>query len=234
MKLYERYGDSGFHTCLTTTFGVDFDAFEGIVLPRLHSAGCFNNALLVDNGMLAYALENRLQLPAYAGRQYTLTAIGGRGVFHPKLTLQLGRRSGRLIVASANMTASGLAGNLELAGVIESGPDHIAERGLLAACWAFLSGAIPTQEQGLAYQLDWMRRRTHWLFDTEPGSGPVTLADGTTAALLTSGATTGIGAHFAASIEERPVTRLIVLSPYWDETLTALGFLIDQLKPKQP
>jgi hypothetical protein len=233
MKLYERYGDSGFHTCLMTTFGVDFDAFESIVLPRLRGAGCFNNALLVDDGMLAYVLENPLQLPAYAGRQYTLTAVGGRGVFHPKLTLQLGRRGGRLIVASANMTASGLAGNLELAGVIESGPDQAGERGLLAACWAFLSDAFPTREQGLAYQLDWMRRRTVWLFDTEPASGAVTLNDGTTAALLVSGEAIGIGARFAALVEERPVTRLIVLSPYWDENLTALAFLIDELKPAQ-
>jgi hypothetical protein len=35
MRLYEHYGDSGFHTCIATTFGLDFDAYENIVLPRL-------------------------------------------------------------------------------------------------------------------------------------------------------------------------------------------------------
>ncbi len=34
MKLYEHYGKSGFHTCIVTTFGVDFDAYEHVILSR--------------------------------------------------------------------------------------------------------------------------------------------------------------------------------------------------------
>ena len=43
MKLYERYGDKGYHTSIITTFGIDFDAYENIILPRLRGAGCYNN-----------------------------------------------------------------------------------------------------------------------------------------------------------------------------------------------
>ena len=46
---------------------------------------------------------------------------GAAGVFHPKLVVQLGRNGGRIIVSSANMTATGLAGNLELAGEFTCG-----------------------------------------------------------------------------------------------------------------
>jgi hypothetical protein len=116
MKLYELYGESGFHTCIATTFGIDFDAYENIVLPRLRGAGCLNNALLADGRMLTYALDGASVLPRHAGRHYTVAGVPMSGVFHPKITLQLGRRNGRLMVASANMTAPGLAGNLELAG----------------------------------------------------------------------------------------------------------------------
>ena len=46
MKLYEALGDRGFHTTIMTTFSVDFDAYENIVLPRLRGAGSYNN---IDN-----------------------------------------------------------------------------------------------------------------------------------------------------------------------------------------
>ena len=32
MRLYERFTDKGYHTCVATTFGIDFDAYESIVL----------------------------------------------------------------------------------------------------------------------------------------------------------------------------------------------------------
>ena len=214
MKLYERFGGRGFHTTLITTFGIDFDAFESVVLTRLRGASCFNTALLVDRGMLAYALDEASALPAFAGRHYTVTGVGAEGVFHPKITLQLGRSVGRLIVASANMTAPGLAGNLELAGELEAARDQSGECRLLASAWAFLERLIPTDNEGLAYQADWMRRRTPWLLDAEPASGPIMLGDGKEAAWLASGENVGVGARFTELVEERPVRRLTVLSPY--------------------
>jgi hypothetical protein len=233
MKLYERFGGRGFHTTLTTTFGIDFDAFENVVLTRLRGAGCFNTALLVDDGMLAYALDGASVLPAHAGRHYTVTGIKAGGVFHPKITLQLGRNVGRLIVASANMTAPGLAGNLELAGEVEAARDHPGGCQLRASAWSFLQRLIPAGDAGLGYQTEWMRRRAAWLFDTEPASGPIVLADGEAAAWLASGENNGIGARFAELVEERPVRRLTVLSPYWDADLAALKFLIEELRPAE-
>src|SRR5205823_3350397 len=102
---------------------------------------------------------------------------------------------------------------------------------LLAAAWRFLQALVPTDDSGLAYQIEWMRRRTAWLSDTEPASGLIVLSDGSVAAWLASGEPLGIGARFAALVEERPVRRLTVLSPYWDADLAALKFLIHELRP---
>jgi hypothetical protein len=119
MKLYDLYSDKGFHTSVATSFGLDFDAYETIVLPRLKGAGCRNNIVVADSRMLTYALSDVSRLPALAGTAYTVTGAAADGVFHPKIFLQLGRRRGRLIVSSANLTTPGLAGNLEIAGVVE-------------------------------------------------------------------------------------------------------------------
>ena len=233
MKLYERFGDKGFHTSIVTTFGVDFDTYENVALPRFRGAGCNNNILLADARMLTYALDGASPLPKYAGRHYTVSGATARGVFHSKILIQLGRRSGRIIIGSANMTASGLAGNLELAGVVSCTADDSGERQLVAAAWQYVEGHIDPEQQALAHQWGWMRARTQWLFDAEPASGVLTLGDGRAAALLISGAPIGIGTRFTALVEERTVERLIVLSPFWDEDLSALRHLATVLQPQE-
>ena len=104
MNLYESFGDKGYHTSIATTFSIDFDAYETIALPRLKGSGCNNNLLIADQQMLGQALSSTSTLPKHAGNLYTVTAMHAKGVFHPKLFVQLGRKKGRIFVSSANMT----------------------------------------------------------------------------------------------------------------------------------
>ena len=64
----------------------------------------------------------------------------------------------------------------------------------------------------------------------KPADGPVILADGTSAGLLHDRIGAGIGAQFAALVDE-PVTRLLIISPYWDMRLNALNHLAQTLSP---
>lgn len=230
MKLYERFADKEFHTSVATSFGIDFDAYENIVLPRLRGAGCRNNLVLADGRMLTHALCGASALPHHAGRLYTINGIGAPGVFHPKLFLQTGRRRGRLIVSSANLTTPGLGGNLELAGMVMSDEPGSGEQQLVAAGWHYLSRFLTGDQQATAAQVDWMLTRAPWLAKAAPATGPVGLADGTLAALLTTGETSGIGQRFTDLVGE-PVERLIVISPYWDPYLAALSYLTERLSP---
>ena len=232
MKLYEQFAEKSFHTSVAATFGVDFDAYESIVLPRLRGAGCRNNIVIPDSRMLTHALDSASALPKHAGQLYTVNGASAQGVFHPKLFLQFGRRGGRLIVSSANLTASGLAGNLELVGALGCGEVETGEQRLIAQAWAYVSGLIDQRQQGTTGQRDWMLARTSWLERTTPTSGPVSLTDGTTAALLMTDGPTSIGVRFTEMVRE-PVTRLIVISPYWDMDLAALKMLDGRLNPTE-
>ena len=232
MKLYEQFAEKSFHTSVAVTFGIDFDAYESIVLPRLRGAGCRNNIVIPDSRMLTHALDSASALPKHAGQLYTVNGASAQGVFHPKLFLQFGRRGGRLIVSSANLTASGLAGNLELVGALVCGEVETGDQRLIAQAWAYISGLIDKRQQGTTGQRDWMLARTSWLERTTQTSGPVSLADGTTAALLTTDGRTSIGVRFTEMVRE-PVTRLIVISPYWDMDLAALKMLDGRLNPTE-
>lgn len=230
MKLYERFADREFHTSIVTSFGIDFDAYENIVLPRLRGAGCRNNLVLVDGRLLTHALCGASALPHHAGRLYTIHGVGATGVFHPKVVVQTGRRRGRMIVSSANLTTPGLGGNLELAGMVVSNEPGSGEQQLVAAGWQYLRRFLNGDQQATAAQVDWMLARSPWLAKTTPATGPVGLGDGTLAALLTAGETLGIGQRFCELVSE-PVERLIVISPYWDPNLAALSYLTERLSP---
>ena len=232
MKLYEQFAEKSFHTSVAATFGIDFDAYESIVLPRLRGAGCRNNIVIPDSRMLTHALDSAWDLPKHTGRLYTVNGASAQGVFHPKLFLQFGRRGGRLIVSSANLTASGLAGNLELVGALVCEEIETGEQQLIAQAWAYVSRLIDDRQQGTTDQRDWMLARTPWLKRATPTSGPVSLADGTMAALLTTDGPTSIGVRFSEMVRE-PVTRLIVISPYWDMDLAALKMLVGRLHPTE-
>ena len=232
MRLYEQFAEKNFHTSIAVTFGIDFDAYESIVLPRLRGAGCRNNIVIPDSRMLTHALDDAPDLPKHAGQLYTVNGASAQGVFHPKLFLQFGRRGGRLIVSSANLTASGLAGNLELVGVLACEEAETGEQQLVAQAWAYVSRLIDDRQQGTTGQKNWMLARTPWLQRTTLTSGPVSLADRTIAALLTTDGPTSIGVRFAEMVRE-PVTRLIVISPYWDMDLAALKMLVGRLNPTE-
>ena len=232
MRLYEQFAEKNFHTSVSATFGIDFDAYESIVLPRLRGAGCRNNIVIPDSRMLTHALDGASALPKHAGQLYTVNGASAQGVFHPKLFLQFGRRGGRLIVSSANLSASGLAGNLELVGALACEEIETGEQQLIAQAWAYVSRLIDKRQQGTTGQRDWMLARTSWLERTTPTSGPVSLADGTTAALLTTDGPTSIGVRFTEMVRE-PVTRLIIISPYWDMDLAALKMLVGRLNPTE-
>jgi hypothetical protein len=229
MKLYERFAERGYHTSIATTFGIDFDAYESVVLSRLRGSGCHNNILLADGGMLPLALESPDTRPLHAGRLYTVSGITAGGAFHPKLFLQLGRKGGRMIVSSANITPSGLGGNLELAGEMDCDETDSGEQRIIALASRYARRLTAGRGESVASQIAWMDARTPWLRKATPASGAVALEDGTQAALLTTGTGTGIGTQFVSLIEDGPVRRLVVVSPYWDERLEALGYLAGQL-----
>lgn len=223
MKLFNCFSAPGFHTSIITTFSIDFDAYESIALPRLREAGCNNNILIADARMLSQATEDGVRKPRFAGRRYSVigASASASGVFHPKLIIQLGKSKGRLLVASANMTAAGLAGNLEVVGEVVTGEEDPQAAPLLRAAMTYVAQflantSVPRQ------QVDWAMKRTRWLYDSAlaepiidiPGSGRI--------AFLSRNHPQGIGQQFVELVGDRVVQRLIAISPYWDFGLSAL------------
>jgi hypothetical protein len=233
VKLFEQFGQAGFHACVMTSFCIDFDAFENLALHRLRGAGCNNNLVIADAGMLSHALSTSPELPQWAGRRYTLSGARSRGVFHPKIIAQFGSRSARLFVSSANLTAPGLGGNMEVAGCLASKSPGSGEAQLVASAWRYLTGFLDTSQHAIALQVRSLHRGAPWLADELPADGPVALEAGEIAAFLTPTDAQSIASQFVALASNESVDRLIVVSPYWDEDLSALAALGNALGAKE-
>lgn len=234
MKLFECFSTPGFHTCIATTFDLNFVAFESMALTRLREAQSNNIVVIADPRMVALGLEDGPTRPKYAGRRYSVVdaRIPNGGVYHPKLILQLGRKSGRLIIGSANLTAPGLAGNLEIVGEVSVDEGDLTGVPLLRAAIAYMARTMDPSAATARQQIEWAVSRTPWLRDGPDSSEPVSDGDGGLLALLThEDGGVGIAERFRQLIGEERVKRLVVMSPYWDYDLAALKWLKSTLRP---
>lgn len=234
MKLPDRLGRrSGrpFHSAIATSFALEFSAVEEILLPQLMASGAANLLLLTDARMTALVLSDGATLPVALGRDYALySPPAADGIFHPKIILQIGRESARAFVSSANLTASGLAGNAEVAVEIECKNEESPEREIIRAIWRYLDAVVPGGSSPARDALRWAQERASWL------AGPARdtaheLEDGTGIAFLHSPGDVGIADRFVSLVDGAKVETLMVISPYWDHDLAALADLSQRLSP---
>ena len=233
MKLPDRLGRrSGrpFHSAIATSFALEFAAVEEILLPQLMASGATNLLLLTDARMTALALSEGSALPAALGRDYALySPPAANGIFHPKIILQIGRESARAIVSSANLTASGFAGNAEVAIEIECKNIDSPERDIIRSIWRYIDALVPAAPSPARDALRWTQERATWLGG--PAEDAVHELDGTGIAFLHGPGDTGIADRFVSLIQGAKVQSLTVISPYWDHDLAALADLSKRLSP---
>lgn len=240
ISLFKDLARTGFHTSIVTTYSVDAAFYDGSLHHRLRAYGSDNNILMADANMLQRAIAETPESFGRAGTAYALLPISVPGAFHPKITIRLGSDAGCVVVGSANATAAGWGRNREIVGQFEwwrkrSDGDEIANRQLIRKAFDYVSTWL--REAGLEAvkrKLDLIERDAAWLFETEANEGPVELNDGTLVDLLCEDASGGPGilSRIVELVGGAAVTRLVVLSPYWDAKLAGLLGLNAALNPE--
>ena len=224
MKYYETFAETGFHSAIMTTFAFGAEAFENVVVPRLRSGGCRNIIVLADRGMEHQAAVE-FGPPRYAGALYHLVPVAAPEAFHPKITMLLGARKGRLMIGSANMTALGLGGNKELVSSIRYDEATPNSAGLFAEIWRYMQSHMSGEQPGLAFGFERALRQTPWLDTGETNSAnelPKALYDRPGSTFLE---------QIVACIGDDRIRKISIVSPYWDTELRGLKELERFLAP---
>lgn len=238
MKYFERLGrraerSRAFHTAVSTTFSIEFAAYEQIMLPQLIASGASNCLVIADPRMASMSLSGGSRLPEQLGRDYELFSPPvASGLFHPKIAIQIGRQAGRLFVGSANITAAGLAGNAEVVVELECQDTPSPEREIVRSAWTYASSLVPADRTPAREALNWAMDRAPWL--AGPTAAPLQhLEDGTAIAFLARDGGESIGSRFTGFVGDEVIERLVISSPYWDGSLFAIGALIERFQPAQ-
>jgi len=227
MKYFDAFAESGYHSAFITTFSFGASAFEEIALPRLWSAGCRNVHVIADEVMLNQEFTE-YGPPRRAGTHYHLIKEKRDGAFHPKIMLQLGRDRARLMIGSANLTAPGLSGNLELVSVINCvGKDDVSAPVIFGAL-RYISDCVTRSDTWFSEGIERAVSRTPWLSTLSPQDSYLDPLFGLTA-LIHDQARTPCLDQFVDLVGDDVIQRLTVVSPFWDNGLVALARLRQQL-----
>lgn len=229
-SLFDDFKQGGYHSSILSTFSVDPAFYDSSLQLRLRGMGCQNNLLIADASMLNQSLETIPDSFLHAGRKYLIAPVVTTACFHPKLALRYGKTKARLIIGSANVTAAGWAGNLEMVSALtwqaqDTGDDNEISRTLIVRAHNWLSALLEENDDSkLAYKLELIHSQSPWINDEMlEGDNPFRLSDGSEIDLLFSdpSSATGLGDRMLGLIDE-PIERLTIISPYWDEQLSAL------------
>ncbi|MBU9699978.1 hypothetical protein GU927_019225 [Rhodobacteraceae bacterium HSP-20] len=223
MKYFDVFGESGFHSAFLTTYAFGAQAFEDVPFSRLRGSGCRNIVVLADRQMVNQSFAE-LGPPKFAGSSYHLVKADAPGAFHPKITLLIGAKKGRLLIGSANLTALGLGGNRELVASLSYGDDATGTAHHFAAALNYIRSKVPSDDLWFATAMQRALRSSPWLRVAMENPFPEQ-EDNLEVALLHDRPDVTILDQIAASVGDDRIERLIVVSPYWDMKLEGLARL---------
>ncbi|WP_316411545.1 hypothetical protein [Mesoterricola sediminis] len=161
-------------TCVFTTYGINLQFFEQVILPHLRGRGCRMALVLVDQGQFSRAMVTEGYLPTLLGRYWMALPIRAQGSFHPKASLLLDGRRGSLHVGSHNLTLGGYGGNLELTGHWTLGGEDSGRRPFQEA-WGFVRAWAGSAPAVVNHLLDQMQQLHPWLAELDPWDGDLVL-----------------------------------------------------------
>lgn len=212
-----------------TTFNAYLPFYEQIALRRLIKAGCRVNTLLMDAGEFAACVSDTSGKPLLAGRDYTIIPVdAGRGVFHPKILLLLGRDHAALCVGSHNLTLSGFGKNRELTTVFEINPNSEAgTRQIFRNVWKALRSWTSSQPEELLDSFSFVEKEVSWLTADDES-----LAENSDFFYAAGGNGISLWEQIRPTLPIH-IRRATLISPFFDEDLKFLRELKNALKPKE-
>jgi hypothetical protein len=224
MKYYDVFAESGFHSAFLTTFAFGAQAFEDIPFSRLRGSGCRNITVLADRQMINQSFAE-YGPPKFAGTSYHLVKADAPGAFHPKITLLIGEKKGKLLVGSANLTALGLGGNRELVASIVYTPETQGHARYFAEALTYIRRNVPEDDLWVSTAIQRALRAAPWLRQALEAATPPDETAKPEVALLLDRPGTTILDQIVRLVGDDPIERLIVVSPFWDTRLEGLARL---------
>lgn len=232
ISLFDVIGErkNRYEFSFVTTFNAYLPFYEQIALRRLVKAGSRVNTLLMDAGQFAASINDTNGKPLLAGRDYTIIPVdAGRGVFHPKILLLLGREHAALSVGSHNLTLSGFGKNRELTTVFEMNPNsETSERQIFRDVWKAMRHWTIDQFEELLDSFSFVEREISWLTQADDES----FAENSDFFYASNENKLSLWEQIKPTLPKQ-IRRAALISPFFDEDLKFLRVIKDDLNAKE-
>lgn len=227
MRYDKAFRESGYLSTILTSFEFDPVVFENVALAGLTTGGARDITVIADTARVNTQFTE-YGPPQRAGRFYHLAKRQVVGRFHPKIVLQAGEKKARLIVGSANLTGSGIMGNLEAIAVLEAREGDPWAAPLIRAARNYLERHVSRSDVAARAALLRFDTRAPWLMGIEAARS-VEAPDGNRHGLLHEDPESGIAQQLVEFIGDDPIHRLVLVSPFWNTDLQAVIDLVSAL-----
>lgn len=229
-------GQNVYHSAIFTCYSFDPIFFESFFIPKMRLCGVGNVVVVLDAGNYDKLLE---EYPNFGlsseHHRYTIVRRESPfgGVFHPKISLLIGRNAGLLVVGSGNLTYGGLSLNDEIWSVFSLRDENSVYRSLLVKAWEYLFSLKDEKSLLTAMQFDWMFSHSDWLQNVKESvvSEPVRVGD-ESFWFITNGNGQNILGEIEKIIAGKKVCSIDVVSPFYDENGRLLDLLYSTFEPK--
>jgi hypothetical protein len=222
-----------FDSAIFTTYSLNLYYLEQQVLRLLHSKNIHYVSVLADSHMLTAQLNAYSFLSEQRKRNYALNGIQSSGAFHPKIIFLAGETSLLLLIGSGNLTSSGHGKNLEVWNPVYVNSDTDKKLGFVIQAWNYLKSLH--SDLGISAQ--------NKLKSIEENSGLLANADKievsdsyeidahSKISFLVENSGVSIYQQLSAIIGDEIITRITVMSPYYDSKGNLLHQLNKRFKP---
>jgi hypothetical protein len=224
LSLYHAVAEGGYEAAVLGTYAVNFPFYERVVLRRLQAAGCRHNILIVDGGQCGRELASPQTSPQFCGSDYLLLPVQSAASFHPKFVMLLGKRGGRLILGSHNVTLAGFGLNREISTALTCAADGTSAA-YAQNVWQFVRAWSAEFPEKIRDVIAATERIAPWLVArNDAPATPVVFGSEPSGKSLWENVRPQLGAR---------VGRVTVISPYFDAKLAFIKRLETELQPKE-
>lgn len=219
-------GARSYSSALLTTYSFDPTFFEMRVMSTMRRAGVRNVVTLVDRGILAEVMDSPAGRSLDPFGSHAVLPMDGERLWHPKVIMLAGERSGLLAIGSGNLTSAGHGANAELWSMIHVQDTAIDNARLFVRLWDDLRSRCGHARGVVAQRLDWFEQYAPWMEEvrSHPPEAPLLL--GGARVELATGASMSPLEQFLAAIAGRTIEGFTVISPFFDAHGHVLGALL--------
>lgn len=203
-----------YHSALISTYTIDPVFTKTILIPLLQSNRVRNTTILSDRKELRRALYGEEILSILQGSSFLLLPAKTRQLFHPKVMLFVGEKTGLCVIGSGNLTHSGMGGNNEVWGAYHFSPENQQNARVFRDVWEFLQSYNPSiSGVGSEKSRDWILNHSQWLSDIVSGQAAIEEAP----VEIFINKEKPIWDNFLDKIKGKELRQIIVISPFYDK-----------------